>query len=139
MQLDSSKPSVATFLNTYNGKELERRFGETVAFSEHIELVDEYIFPNAVDLCSIEDYLITCYDNQIDVQTSATPTDPTLSKTYQTKGASVISNASNLCPTTISSILNNRYIDIIESDYKAATPTESDFEGEYLFVGNPVH
>ena len=124
MQLDMSKPKVVTFVNTYNNQVLERRFGETVAFSDNIELDDEYIFPNALEFCSVEDYMITCHDNQIDVLTSATPTDPSLSKTYQTKGASILSSDSQLCPSTISSKLNvDRHIDIIESDYLAATPT----------------
>ena len=83
--------------------------------------------------------MITCHDNQIDVQTSVAPTDPSLSKTYQTKGATVLNNASNLCPTTISSILNDRHVKIYESDYWALNPNVIDFEGEYLFVGNPVH
>lgn len=58
-----TKPSVATFLSTYNNQVLERRFGE--AFADTIELDDEYVFtnPNVADYCYVADYMITCHDN----------------------------------------------------------------------------
>ena len=85
IEFDTTDTASALFISTYDNQLISGRFGSD--FEHVIQFNEQYLFPNALDLCPIVGYEITCQDNQIDVNNPSAAPDPALSKIYRVDGS----------------------------------------------------
>jgi len=53
IELDMTDSASALFINTYDNQLIKGRFGQSPAFEYVINFEEQYLFPNARDLCPI--------------------------------------------------------------------------------------